>query len=146
MLTKKIKLPKFETVALVEESNARVQSKLPPQLKDLVSFTLPISIGNSCSINALCDTGTSINLMSYSNYRELGLCKVNSASITLQLDDRTIARPCDKVEDVLVKVGNFIFPMDFIILDIPEDLDIPVIFGRPFLATGQTLIDMEKEN
>ncbi|XP_022851183.1 uncharacterized protein LOC111372972 [Olea europaea var. sylvestris] len=73
MLTKKMKRPEFETVALTEESSARVQSKLPPKLKDPESFTLTISTGNFCSINALCDIGASINLMSYSVYIELGL-------------------------------------------------------------------------
>ncbi|XP_022883745.1 uncharacterized protein LOC111400569 [Olea europaea var. sylvestris] len=121
MLTKKRKLSKFETVALTEESSARVQRTLPPKLKDPGSFTLPISIGNFYSINALCDTGASINLMSYSAYKKLGLGEINSISITLQLADRTIARPHGKVEDVLVKIGNLIFPVDFIVLDIPED-------------------------
>ncbi|XP_022855432.1 uncharacterized protein LOC111376690 [Olea europaea var. sylvestris] len=144
MLTKKRKLPEFETVALTEESSARVQRKLPPKLNDPGSFTLPVSTGNSYSTNALCDTDASINLMSYSTYRKLGLGEVNSTSITLQLADRTITRPRGKVEDELVKVGNLIFPVDFIVLDISEDRDIPIILGRPFLATGRTLIDMEK--
>lgn len=89
------------------------------------------------------DTGASINLMSYSLYRKLGLGKVNSTSITLQLADRTMARPRGKIEDVLVKAENFIFPVDFIVLDIPEDRDILVILGRPFLATGRTLVDVK---
>ncbi|XP_022846190.1 uncharacterized protein LOC111368915 [Olea europaea var. sylvestris] len=144
MLIKKRKLLEFETVALTKESNTRVQSKLPPKLKDIGIFTLPISIGNFCSINVLCDTSASINLMSYSIYKELGLGKINSTSITLQRADRTIARRHGKVENVHVKVGNFIFPVDFIVLDIPEDRDISVILGRPFLVTGRTLIDMEK--
>ncbi|XP_022893034.1 uncharacterized protein LOC111407648 [Olea europaea var. sylvestris] len=141
---KEKKLPEFETVALTEESSAKVQRKLPPKLKDPESFTLPVSIGNSYSTNALCDTGDSINLMSYSAYKKLGLDEVNSTSITLQLADRIIARPRGKVEDILVRVGNLIFPVDFIVLNIPEDRDIPIILGQPFLATGQTLIDMEK--
>ncbi|XP_022855423.1 uncharacterized protein LOC111376682 [Olea europaea var. sylvestris] len=99
MLTKKRKLPEFETVALTEESSVRVQRKLPPKLKDQWSFTLPVLIGNSYSTNALYDTGASINLMSYSTYRKLGLGEVNSTSITLQLADRTITRPRGKVED-----------------------------------------------
>ncbi|XP_022883842.1 uncharacterized protein LOC111400681 [Olea europaea var. sylvestris] len=142
MLTKKRKLPEFETVALTEESSTRVHRKLPPKLKNPGSFILSISIGNFYSINALYDTGANINLMSYSAYRKLGLGKVNSTSITLQLADRTIARPRGKVKDVLVKVENLILPVDFIVLDIPEDRDIPIILGRPFLAMGRTLIDM----
>ncbi|XP_022852768.1 uncharacterized protein LOC111374346 [Olea europaea var. sylvestris] len=136
MLTKKRKLPEFETVALTEEHSARVQRKFPPKLKDPESFSLPISIGNSYSISALCDTGASINLMLYSTYRKLGLGEVNSTSITLQLADRTITKPQDNVEDVLVKIGNLIFSVDFIVLDIPEDRDIPIILGRPFFVTG----------
>ncbi|XP_022867773.1 uncharacterized protein LOC111387448 [Olea europaea var. sylvestris] len=124
MLTKKRKLPEFKTVALTEKSSARVMSKLPLKLKDPKS--------------------ASINLISYSVYRKLGLGKVNSASITLQLADKTIVWPHGKVEDVLVKVGNFIIFVDFIVLDILGDRDIPVILGRPFLATGRTFFDMEK--
>ena len=48
------------------------------------------------------------------------------------------------VEDVLVKVGKFILPTDFIILDMEEDEWIPIILGRPFLATGRALIDVQK--
>ncbi|XP_022866452.1 uncharacterized protein LOC111386230 [Olea europaea var. sylvestris] len=129
MLTKKRKLPEFEIVALTEKSSARLQRKLPPKLKDPGSFTLLVSIGNSYSTNALCDTGASINLMPYFAYRKLGLGEVNSTSITLQLADRTIARPHGNVEVVLVKVGNSIFPVDFIVLDTPEDRDIPIILG-----------------
>jgi hypothetical protein len=144
MLTKKRKLPEFEVVALTEESSARVLNKLPPKLKDPGSFCLPISIGNSRTIAALCDTGASINLMSYSVYRKLGLGEVKPTSIKLQLADTTISKPLGKVEDVLIKAGNLIFPVDFIVLDTPENRDIPIILGRPFLATGRTLIDMEK--
>ena len=48
------------------------------------------------------------------------------------------------MEDVLVKVDKLIFPADFVILDFEEDKNIPIILGRPFLATGQTLIDVQK--
>ena len=58
--------------------------------------------------------------------------------------DRTLAKPEGIIEDVLVKVGNFIFPVDFIILDMEEDSQVPLLLGRPFLATGAALIDMQK--
>lgn len=60
MLTKEIKIPEFETMTLVDGSSGKVQNKSPPKLKDLESFTLPISIENSCFINVLCDTNASI--------------------------------------------------------------------------------------
>ena len=58
--------------------------------------------------------------------------------------DRTLAKPKGIIEDVLVKVGKFVFPADFIILDMEEDSQVPLLLGRPFLATGATLIDMQK--
>ena len=46
------------------------------------------------------------------------------------------------IEDVLVKVDKFIFPIDFIVLDMEEDKEIPIIRGRPFLETGKAMIDV----
>ena len=48
------------------------------------------------------------------------------------------------IEDILVKVDKFIFPEDFIILDMEEDKEIPIILGRPFLATGKAIIDVQR--
>ena len=48
------------------------------------------------------------------------------------------------IEDVLVKVENFIFSVDFIVLDMEEDKEIPIILGRPFLATGKAMIDVQR--
>ena len=58
--------------------------------------------------------------------------------------DRTLEKPEEIIEDVLVKVGKFIFPADFIILDMEEDSQVPLLLGRPFLATGAALIYMQK--
>ena len=58
--------------------------------------------------------------------------------------DITMPKPEGFIEDVLVKVGKFIFPIDFIILDMEEDSQVPLLLGRPFLATGAALIDMQK--
>lgn len=55
-----------------------------------------------------------------------------------------MAHPRGVIEDVLVKVDKFIFPADFIVLDIKEDTNVPIILGRPFLETGQALIDVQK--
>ena len=45
---------------------------------------------------------------------------------------------------MLVKVDKFIFPADFIVLDMEEDKEIPIILGKPFLATGRAMIDVQK--
>ncbi|XP_075515708.1 uncharacterized protein LOC142550519 [Primulina tabacum] len=76
--------------------------------------------------------------------RDLELGEVKPTTITLQLADRSLTYPRGIVEDVLVKVDKFIFPADFVILDMEEDQDAPLIFERPFLATGRALIDVHK--
>ncbi|XP_075475633.1 uncharacterized protein LOC142507907 [Primulina tabacum] len=71
----------------------------------------------------------------------LELGEVKPSTITLQLADKSLTYPREIVEDVLVKVEKFIFPADFVILDMEEDQEMPLIFGRPFLATGKALIE-----
>ena len=129
---------------LTEESSAILQKKLPPKLKDPGSFTIPCTIGKSYFDRALCDLGASINLMPFSVFRKLGLGEVKLTTISLQLADRSIKYPRGVIEDVLVKIDKFIFPADFIVLDMDEDEKIPLILGRPFLAMGRTLIDVQQ--
>ncbi|XP_070003773.1 uncharacterized protein [Nicotiana sylvestris] len=64
----------------------------------------------------------------------------------LQLADHMVKRPTGILDDVLVQVGKFVFLADFIILDCQVDEEIPIILGRPFLATGRALIDYETRN
>ncbi|PIN05661.1 DNA-directed DNA polymerase [Handroanthus impetiginosus] len=144
ILSKKRRLGDYETVALTEECSAIIQNKLPPKLKDPGSFTIPCTIGTHFSGRALCDLGASINLMPYSIYRTLGLGEAKPTSITLQLADRSLTYPKGVIEDILVKVDKFIFPADFVVLDMEVDIEVPIILGRPFLATGRTLIDVQK--
>lgn len=144
IISKKRRLGEFETVSLTEECSAILQKKLPPKLKDPGSFTIPCTIGNQFFGKALCDLGASINLMPLSIFQQLGLGEAKPTSVTLQLVDRSYAFPRGIIEDVLVKVDKFIFPSDFIVLDMEEDREVPIILGRPFLATGRTLIDVQK--
>ena len=48
------------------------------------------------------------------------------------------------IEDVLVKVDKFIFPADFLVLDMEEDQEVPLILGRPFLATRRALLMLKR--
>ncbi|XP_052198267.1 uncharacterized protein LOC127805553 [Diospyros lotus] len=135
ILSNKRRLDEHETVMLTEESNAILQNKLPPKLKDPGSFTIPCTIGSLYFEQALCDLGASINLMPYSIFRELGLGEAKPIRMSLQLEDRSVKHPRGIIKDILVKVDKFIFPVDFVILDMGEDRDVPLILGRPFLAT-----------
>ena len=58
--------------------------------------------------------------------------------------DRSLTHPRGIIEDVLAKVDKFIFPTNFIILDMQEDKEVPIIIGRPFLAKGKAMIDVQK--
>ena len=144
ILANKRKLSDYETVVLFEECSVILQRKLPPKLKDQGSFTILCSIGNSIFEKALCDLGASINLMSLSIFKKLSLGEANPTTITLQLADRSLTHPQGIIEDMLVKVDKFIFQGDFIVLDMEEDKEVPIILGRPFLATSRALIDVQK--
>ncbi|KAL5560827.1 hypothetical protein UlMin_037038 [Ulmus minor] len=122
MLMKKRKFGEFEIVALTRECSAALQSKLPPKLQDPGSFTIPCSIGGQYCGKALCDLGASINLMPMSIFKTLGIGDARPTTVSLQLVDRSIAQLDGKIEDVLVKVDKFIFPVDFIILDFEADM------------------------
>ena len=80
--------------------------------------------------------------MPLSIFRRLGLGEARPTTVTLQLADRSLKYPRGVIEDVLVKVDIFIFPTDFIVLDMEEDKEIPIIFGRPFLTTGRAMINI----
>ena len=144
ILSNKRKLKDSETVKLTEECSVIFQNKMPQKLKDPGSFTIPCTTGTTYFDKALCDLGVSANLMSLSMYKKLDLGEAKATIISLQLSDRFIKHPQRIIEDVLLKVDNFIFPTDFIMLDLEEDEEIPIIPGLPFLAIGRTLIDEQE--
>ena len=140
VITNKRKLEGSETVKLNEECSEILQHKLPPKLKDLGSFSIPCTIGFIDFSKVLCDLGASVNLMQFSIFLKLGMKEPTPTNIFLQLVDRSIKYPRGIVEDILVRVDKFVFPVDFVVLDMEEDLDMPLILGRPFLVTGRALI------
>ena len=146
MLTKKRKFPEDERVELEAGCSAIIQKSIPQKSRDPGSFTLPISVGNLYIGKALLDLGASINLIPLSMLRKIGEIDVRPTRMTLQLADRSIKHPYGVVEDLLVKVDKFLFPVDFVVLDIEEDVDVPVILGRPFMITAKVIIDVDMAN
>ncbi|XP_057803186.1 uncharacterized protein LOC131018487 [Salvia miltiorrhiza] len=144
IVSQKKKLGKFETVRLNEECSAILQRKLSAKVKDPGSFTLFCIIGGQHFGRSLCDLGASINLMPLSIFQQLAIGELKPTYMRLQMAGRSITYPRGIVENVLVKVEDFIFPADFVVLDIEDDNKISLILGRPFLATGRALIDVEK--
>ena len=144
LLSNKRKLEDVSTVEIGASCSSLIQNKLPPKLKDPGSFTIPCVVGELSVDKALADLGASINLMPYTFFKKLGLAEPRPTRMSLQLADRSVKIPKGIIEDVLVKVGNFIYPVDFVVLDMDEDRDVPLILGRPFLATSRAVIDVEE--
>ena len=144
ILSKKRKIVGEGIVNLTATCSALMKKELPEKMKDPGSFTIPCMIEGVEIQKALCDSGASINLMPLSVAKQLSLGELIPTTITLQMADRLMVKPEGFLEDVLVTVGKFVFPVDFIILDMEEDSQVPLMLGRPLLATGAALIDMQK--
>ncbi|GJX31340.1 putative reverse transcriptase domain-containing protein [Tanacetum coccineum] len=86
----------------------------------------------------------SVSVMPLSTYLNLGLGELAHTKLTIELADRTMKYPKGIAENILVGIGKFTFPIDFIILDMPEDIKVPLILGRPFLSTAHAKIDVYK--
>ncbi|GJS17348.1 retrovirus-related pol polyprotein from transposon TNT 1-94 [Tanacetum coccineum] len=102
---------------------------LPQKEKDRGSFTIPCFIYIVCFDKSLVDLRASVSVMPFFTYSNLGLADLAHTRLTIELADRTIKHPRGIAEKVLVRIGKFIFPRDFVILDIPEDDDVPLILG-----------------
>ncbi|GJY22855.1 reverse transcriptase domain-containing protein [Tanacetum coccineum] len=94
---------------------------------------------------ALADLGASINLMPFSVYTKLGLPALQSTRMTLELANCSLCVPKGIARDVLVPVGKFTFPADFVVVDFECNYQVPLILGRPFLRTARVLIDVHGE-
>jgi len=82
--------------------------------------------------------------MSLSMLKKIRDVEVRPTRMTLQLADRSIKYPHGIVEDLLVKVDIFLFPVDFVVMDIEKDVEVPLILGRPFMKTAKVIIDIDK--
>ncbi|XP_019435112.1 PREDICTED: uncharacterized protein LOC109341625 [Lupinus angustifolius] len=142
LLTRKKKFSE-ETVTLEAGCSAIIQKSLPQKTKDPGSFTIPVKIGELAVGKALLDLGASINLMPLSMLRRIGDLEIKPTRMTLQLADRSMKFPYGVAEDVLVKVDKLVFPVDFVIMDIEEDAEVPLILGRPFMKTARVIIDVD---
>ncbi|XP_070036213.1 uncharacterized protein [Nicotiana tomentosiformis] len=130
-------------VTLTQTCSAVLTRPIDEKLSDPGNFKIPCTIGSYSFTKALCDLGASINLMSLAIYKKLGIGRARPTSKLLQLADRTVKSPSGILDDVLVQVGKFVFPADFVILDCQVDEEISIILGRSFLAIGRALIDCE---
>ncbi|KAK8659851.1 hypothetical protein V6N13_030043 [Hibiscus sabdariffa] len=145
MVTRKKRIEEFETAAATETCLALMHNKVPAKKTDPGSFTIECLIGHNYPTKALCDPGASINLMLKSVFQKLGIREAKPTTVMLQLADHSYVQPEGKIEDILVKVDKFIFPIDFLILDCEADEYAPIILGRPFLSTSRAVIDFDND-
>ncbi|GJX87307.1 reverse transcriptase domain-containing protein [Tanacetum coccineum] len=118
---------------------------VPPKLGEPRSFLISCTFGKTFSCNALADLGANINLMSYSLYSKLSLETLNPTKMSVRLADRSFQYPIGIAKNMLVEVGKFTFPMDFVILEIEEDSKVPFILGIPFLHTADAVIHVKQK-
>ena len=108
-------------MSLIATCSEVIQKGLPAKMKDPGSFTIPCTIGKYEFKKALCDSSASTNLIPLSVVQRLSLGELTLITITLKMADRSMAQPEGVLEDVLVKVGKFIFHVDFVVMKMEED-------------------------
>ena len=130
-----------------EVASAILQQRLPAKQHDPGSFIINIAIGEGKETTGMLDLGAGINLMSYSIFKQLELDDFKPNRMCLQLANRSIRYPKGIIEDILVKVGELIIPVDFVVLEVGEvknnGKEHTILLGRPFMATTNTLIDVK---
>ena len=130
---------------LIEQVSAIIECKTPVKYKDPGCPTILVNIGGTCVEKALLDLGANVNLLPYSMYKQLGLGELKPTSITLSLADRSIKIPKGTIEDVLIQVDKFYYPVDFVVVETEPVAvganHVPIILGRSFLATSNAIIN-----
>ncbi|CAM8928960.1 unnamed protein product [Rhodiola kirilowii] len=127
-------------VALNVECSAIVQSRMPKKMQDHGSFSIHISLGKNEIDRALCDLGASISLIPYSLFEQIDVGELHPTTISLKLADRSSRIPRGVLRDVPIKVGKFFIPVDFYVLEMDVEQEMPVILGRPLLNTVEAVI------
>ncbi|XP_021717468.1 uncharacterized protein LOC110685286 [Chenopodium quinoa] len=113
---------------------------MPKKEKDPGNFTLPVKIGNMEARGALADIGASDSLIPLSIAQKHNIEMILTMK-TIQLADRMMKLPCGELEDVPIQVGHIYVPCDFVVMDMEEDVNTPLILGREALKTLWAVIN-----
>ncbi|XP_075080169.1 uncharacterized protein LOC142165532 [Nicotiana tabacum] len=143
LITKK-RTTKNEEMNVTHRVSSIISTSTVQKKEDPGAFTIPCTIGAHDFARALCDNGASINLMPLAIYKQAGLGIPRPISMRLQMADHSMKRPLGIVDDVLVNVGKFHLPADFVILDCAVDRETPITLRRLFLVTGRALMDSKQ--
>nr|GEX50868.1 reverse transcriptase domain-containing protein [Tanacetum cinerariifolium] len=145
LISNKHKIEQISATFLSDKSSAMIQNKVPPKLGDPESFLIPCNFNRTFSCNALADLSASFNLMLYSLYAKLSLETLKPTKMSVRLADRSFQYPVEIAENMLVEVGKFTFPADFVILEMEEDTKVSLILRRPFLYTTDAVIPVKQK-
>ncbi|GJS31457.1 reverse transcriptase domain-containing protein [Tanacetum coccineum] len=115
--------------------------QLPPKELNPRRFTLPCTIGN-LNFYAMADLGASVNVIPKSIFKHLKLAKLKRTDMLVEMPDMTKRTPIGIVQNILVKIDKFLFPSDFIVMDMLRTHNETVILGIPFLATIHAKINV----
>ncbi|XP_009626120.1 uncharacterized protein [Nicotiana tomentosiformis] len=144
ILSSKRKLEEVSVAKLTKKYSVILQNKLPQKLGNPKSFTTPCTVGGAHFEKALCDLGISINLTPFLIFRKLELDKIKDNGVSLQLVDQSTKRPKGIIENILVIFDKFVFPVNFTVLEMEENTEVPLILSTPFLATRRAIIDVHQ--
>ena len=135
-------LPTTEVIKLTEECSAAILNTSLIKKKDLGCPTIDCSIGSQNFENVLCDLRASVSVMPKKVFNKLNYLTLTPTSKCLQLPNQSVRYPTGIIENISIKIWNFFVLVDFVVLDMREDMKTPLILGRPFLSTTNAHIDV----
>lgn len=127
LISNRRELEKASKIILNEQGSTTIMQDIPTKMRDPGSLKISYEFGNSTKMNSLADSGASINLMPYFFYQKLNLSELKTTIMAIHMENRSITYPRGIIEDLLVKIGKFVFLINFVVLYIKEDKDVPII-------------------
>lgn len=126
------------------ECNAIAENKLAKKQKDPESFSIPCVLGRHVIDKTLLDLGTSVSLMPLAVCERLDLGEMQPTRMSLQLGDLSVKYPICILEYTPIRIRQIYIPTDFVVMDIKEDEEIPILLGRPFLSSAGVMINVKR--
>ncbi|GJT14762.1 DNA-directed DNA polymerase [Tanacetum coccineum] len=126
-----------------EEDKVRIlENGLPKKQCDPGNLVLPIRVNGTIHLDALADKGASVSGLPYTLYKNLGLGNPHPYHSNHTMANNTQAKAMGEVRNVRIQIGYQAYLVDFLVLNIPIDTELPLLLGRPFLRTCGAMIDM----
>ncbi|GJV77199.1 putative ribonuclease H-like domain-containing protein [Tanacetum coccineum] len=125
-----------------EEKIRIAEHGLPKKMCDPGNFVLPVRVNGAVEISALADTWASVSVLPYCLFKNLGLGDPNPYNSNLTMADNTQAKAIGEVKNVRIQIGYQAYLVDFLVLDISMDKELPLLLGCPFLRNCGAVIDL----